>query len=191
MKQGEKTKKLILDASDELFYHHGYSNTSFSDVVNKTGLSKGNITYHFKNKQDILRAIIDNRISKIDSLIQTWENQSDNPKDRLISFCEMLIDEQDNLEKYGCPIGTLTSEFSKDQPELYEITLLMFQRLKEWLSIQFSILGLANEESEEKALELLSRVQGISVITHVFKNNHFLHIEINRLKDAIINGHFI
>ncbi|WP_415398527.1 TetR/AcrR family transcriptional regulator [Sulfurimonas sp. CS5] len=48
----------MLDAYNELFYKNGYASTSFSDIENITGLSKGNITYHFKNKQSILEGII-------------------------------------------------------------------------------------------------------------------------------------
>ncbi|WP_428738789.1 TetR/AcrR family transcriptional regulator [Sulfurimonas sp.] len=185
MKQGEKTKKLILDVSSELFYHKGYSSTSFGDIVEKTGLSKGNITYHFKNKEEILKGIVQNRLEGIQSSIQEWKKTSDDSKERLKMFCEMIVDEQENLEKYGCPLGTLTSEFSKHEPQLYAITLPLFQTFREWIAKEYVSLGSGKEEADEKAMSLLSKVQGVALITHVFKDKEFLVREIDSIKKEL------
>ncbi len=182
MKQGEKTKKNILNVSSELFYQKGYSSTSFGDIVDKTGLSKGNITYHFKNKQEILKGIVENRLEGINRSIQEWEQRVRNPKERLKLFCQMIIEEQENLEKYGCPLGTLTSEFSKHEPELYAITLPMFQTFREWIAKEYKILGFKAKEANEKAMSLLSKVQGVALITHVFKDRDFLVKEIEKIQ---------
>jgi len=179
MKHGNKTKQRILNEANKLFYHQGFNATSFSNIVDATGLSKGNITYHFKNKQEILNGIVEARLVDIDKLVIAWNNEFPSPVSRLVRFCEMLLDEQDNLKQYGCPMGTLTGEFSKNQPALYQITLPMFKR--------FQSLNFSYEQANENALELLSRVQGIAVITHVFKDEKFLNKEISKLKDEIIN----
>lgn len=184
MKQGESTRLHIINVANELFYQQGYSSTSFSDIVDRTGLSKGNITYHFKNKKTILEAIVNKRIADIYKLLKGWDEESNKPEKRLIRFCEMLINEQDNLKDYGCPMGTLTGEFSKNAPELYEITLPMFQCFRDWLNKQYMLLGYSSIDADEKAMELLSRVQGISVITHVFKDKKFLNREIEKLKNS-------
>jgi TetR/AcrR family transcriptional regulator, transcriptional repressor for nem operon len=178
MKQGDKTKKLILDTSSELFYHKGYGATSFGDIVQKTGLSKGNITYHFKG-------IISNRLEEIQSAIKSWEEQTSSPKERLKLFCQMIIDEQENLEKYGCPLGTLTSEFSKHEPELYQIALPMFETFKIWLAKEYQTLGNNKKQANEKAMSLLSKVQGVAMVTHVFKDRKFLIKEIENIKKEI------
>lgn len=185
MKQGDKTKKLILDTSMELFYHKGYSSTSFGDIVEKTALSKGNITYHFKNKQEILKGIVDNHLQNIDSAIQKWENQTSNPKKRLQLFCQMIIDQSGELEKYGCPLGTLTSEFSKHEPELYKITLPMFQKYRNWIAKEYQNAGIDKKQADEKAMSLLSKVQGVAMVTHVFKDKEFLQKEIDKIKKEI------
>jgi TetR/AcrR family transcriptional regulator, transcriptional repressor for nem operon len=185
MKQGDKTKKLILDTSSELFYHKGYGATSFGDIVQKTGLSKGNITYHFKNKQEILKGIISNRLEEIQSAIKSWEEQTSSPKERLKLFCQMIIDEQENLEKYGCPLGTLTSEFSKHEPELYQIALPMFETFREWIAKEYQSLGFDESQADEKAMSLLSKVQGVAMVTHVFKDRKFLIKEIENIKKEI------
>lgn len=185
MNQGEKTKLRILDAANELFYHQGYSSTAISDIVDKTGLSKGNITYHFKSKDNILAGIIELRLDAIKTLLSGWEAIYADPVDRLVQFCDMLIHESRDLKHYGCPMGTLTSELSKKEPELYELSLPMFEYYKAWLVQQLLLLKQSKKRANEKALELLARVQGIALITHVFKDEDFLKKEIKKLKLSI------
>ena len=183
MKQGEKTKQFILDESNKLFYMNGYASTSFSDIVEKTGLSKGNITYHFKNKQIILEGIIAKRKVEIKALFQAWEEQSSKPQERLLLFCDMIVSEKENIESFGCPMGTLTAEFSKNEPELYTITLPMFELYRTWLKEQFSLLEVSNVDDE--AMSLLSRVQGVAMLTHAFKDRSFLSREMMKIKKNI------
>ena len=187
MKHGDKTKLRILNEANTLFYQQGYNVTSISNIVDATGLSKGNITYHFKNKQEILNGIIKTRLTDIDNLIIAWNEKISSPVSRLIRFCEILLNEQDNLEQYGCPMGTLTGEFAKNQPDLYQITLPLFKRFQTWLVEQFILLSFSSEQAHENALELLSRAQGIAVITHAFKDKKFLNNQISKLKDDIQN----
>ena len=134
MKQGEKTKEHILNESNKLFYINGYSSTSFSDIQKATGLSKGNITYHFKNKQFILEEIIKKRVQNIKETFTKWELKTQNPKERLSLFCDMIMQEQESIKSYGCPMGTLTAEFSKNEPTLYAIVLPLFEHYKKWIT---------------------------------------------------------
>jgi len=185
MKQGEKTKLYILEQSNQLFYANGYGSTSFTDIMNATGMSKGNITYHFKNKQAILEGIIKMRLVQIESSFQVWEAQSDKPIERLRFFCEMIIAEQDNIEAFGCPMGTLTAEFSKNEPTLYAIVLPMFQSYRAWLGKQFISLGLEKEAADERAMSLLGKVQGVAMLSHAFKDKKFLVSEIEKIKEEL------
>ncbi len=185
MQQGNKTRQRILQEANKLFYQQGFQATSIAHIVAATGLSKGNITYHFKSKQDILEGIIQNRIEDIDNLLRQWEQETDRPLERLMYFCNMLIHEQDNLASYGCPMGTLTAEFSKNQPQLYQMALPMFELFKQWLEKQFLLLEPGTQTAAEDAMLLLSRVQGIAVITHVFKDKDFLTHAVRHLQSEI------
>lgn len=189
MRQGDKTKLLILDIANKLFYQQGFNATSIGHIVNATGLSKGNITYHFKNKQTILEGIVEKRLAEIDTLLASWDDSSSSPLHSLMQFCDMLLNEQENLAHYGCPMGTLTGELSKNQPSLYQITFPMFKRFQVWLVKQFILLNCSIEQAHENAMELLSRVQGISVVTHTFKDKEFLDKAIKNLKNEIGKKH--
>ncbi|MEP0479738.1 MAG: TetR family transcriptional regulator, partial [Nonlabens sp.] len=53
MRDPEHTKATILKESANLFNAQGYKATSLSDITTATGLTKGAIYKHFKNKEDL------------------------------------------------------------------------------------------------------------------------------------------
>lgn len=185
MKQGDRTQLRILEAADQLFYRRGYHHTSISDIVIETGLSKGNITYHFKSKQDILNGIIQRRLAQYKEMLNSWEEETSSPQKRLIRFCEMLINEQTNLENFGCPIGTLTSEFAKNDHDLYQQALPQFEIFKAWLSEQYQQMGFKQKTANQKAMHLLAKAEGIAMLTHIFRDRTFLEREVKQLKEQI------
>ena len=46
--KGENNRTRIIEAADQLFYKHGYNQTSFSDIADITGIPRGNFYYYFK-----------------------------------------------------------------------------------------------------------------------------------------------
>lgn len=58
VKEAEERKNEILDVASDLFVSKGYDSTSMNDIIEKVGIAKGTLYYHFKSKEDILDAII-------------------------------------------------------------------------------------------------------------------------------------
>lgn len=59
VKEAEERKTEILDVASDLFGSKGYDGTSMNDIIEKIGIAKGTLYYHFKSKEDILDAIIE------------------------------------------------------------------------------------------------------------------------------------
>jgi TetR/AcrR family transcriptional repressor of nem operon len=57
--KGELTRHKIIEKSMQLFSVKGYFNTSIADIVKATGLTKGGLYGHFRNKQEIWYAVYD------------------------------------------------------------------------------------------------------------------------------------
>ena len=51
-KESISKRDIILNESFRLFLKKGYAAVSFSDLVEATGISRGNMFHHFKNKED-------------------------------------------------------------------------------------------------------------------------------------------
>lgn len=86
VKEAEERKNEILDAAEELFVTKGYDGTSTGDILDKVGIARGTLYYHFKSKEDILDALIE-RISA--SMIREAKKEAGNKKlsvpDRIVS----------------------------------------------------------------------------------------------------------
>ncbi|MCF8050125.1 MAG: TetR/AcrR family transcriptional regulator [Desulfobacterales bacterium] len=53
-------KELILETATILFAEHGFNETSVAHLANLTQSAEGTIFYHFKNKNDLFLAILEN-----------------------------------------------------------------------------------------------------------------------------------
>ena len=62
-----KTRQKIISTATRLFNNNGYNTINLFELSNKLGISRGNLTYHFKDKESLLRAISDEMWSKIEN----------------------------------------------------------------------------------------------------------------------------
>jgi TetR/AcrR family transcriptional regulator len=53
------SREALLDAALELFLQHGFAATRVEDVACRAGVSKGSVYLHFKNKNELFQAVID------------------------------------------------------------------------------------------------------------------------------------
>lgn len=59
VKEADERRNEILDAADELFAQKGFDGTSTNDILEKVGIARGTLYYHFKSKEEILDSLIE------------------------------------------------------------------------------------------------------------------------------------
>lgn len=182
--KGEQTRQEIVAAAKRLFYRRGYTNTSFSDIVAVTGVQRGNIYHYFKTKDDILAAVIEQRLVEIEAALRSWGQETARPKDRLHRFVQMVAANRGELAQYGCPIGTLSAELGKESCNLRDASRRLFDLFRDWLTEQFRQLG-KSKQARSLALHLLGRSEGISMIGHVYADPALITAEIKTLQKWI------
>ena len=64
-RKGQISRERIIDAANRLVYEKGFNQTSFADVANEVGITKGNLHYHFKSKDELFESIILSRLEMI------------------------------------------------------------------------------------------------------------------------------
>jgi len=181
--KGENNRQLIVKAADQLFYTRGYHQTSFRDISDATGIPRGNFYYYFKTKDDILNAVVESRLEIYDEIMKACEQKSSEPRQRLICFSEILTSFEDNIIVSGCPVGTLCSELAKDEEDLQEVSRAVFAMMRDWLSKQFAALNCA--DADNKAMDMLARMQGVTVMASAFADRNFIHRSLSELQDWI------
>lgn len=65
VKEAAERRNEILDVAERLFCTNGYDNTSTNDILAEIGIARGTLYYYFKNKEDILDAMIDRILDEI------------------------------------------------------------------------------------------------------------------------------
>jgi len=162
-----------------LSYQQGFRKTTLADIAEKAGVPLGNVYYYFKTKDEIAHAIIDERLSQFYALRAKLESMA-SPKDRLLAFAQMTMNNRQQLAKGGCEMGTLCSELQKEPGELaIEAGRLLSEPLG-WLTAQFRALGKA--PAEGLALHLLSALQGVSVLANALHDPAVVAAETAYLK---------
>ncbi len=85
---GEQSRERILDAANEIASERGYEGTSIGLVSKKCGLPASSIYWHFKDKDDLLAAVIDRSFA---TWLQAWKLPSDGePRERVIGLATQL-----------------------------------------------------------------------------------------------------
>ena len=96
---GELSRERILDAATEIAAERGYEGTSIALVSKKCGLPASSIYWHFKDKDDLIAAVIDRSFG---TWLSAWQVPEDGaPQERAASVAvqvaKALMDSSDFL----------------------------------------------------------------------------------------------
>ena len=87
------TKREIFNACAELFAERGFASVSTKDIAEKVGIQQASIYSHYKSKDDILNALLDYYLERMEGFYEkfrvTGENLPENP--RLEDLLENLM----------------------------------------------------------------------------------------------------
>lgn len=76
--EAEKTRNSILKAAIKVFNKKGFTATKLDDIAKKANVTRGAIYWHFKNKEDLIKALCNENKSKamaiINSILETEPN---------------------------------------------------------------------------------------------------------------------
>jgi AcrR family transcriptional regulator len=179
--KGEQTRTEIVEAARNLFYRKGYHHTSFTDIVEEAGVVRGNVYHYFKTKDDLLGAVIAQHLAGYKAMLDTWAKEKTTPLKRLKCFTHMLIVESNSLSQFGCPVGTLGAELGKDSSSKPNPARALLDLFKDWLTCQFFLMGFGGD-AEKMGMHLLGRAQGISLLTHVYRDPVWLADEVKQME---------
>jgi AcrR family transcriptional regulator len=65
-----QTKANILSKAVELFNEHGTGAVSMNALAESLGISAGNLQYHYRNKEEMIRAILETMFAEFDSIYE-------------------------------------------------------------------------------------------------------------------------
>lgn len=113
MNKAETTRLSILEKAFQLIYEKGYQTTSIDDILAKTQVTKGAFYYHFKNKDEMGIAIVNDLMKPAltNSFSQLQKNPD--PLDGIYQLMHHLLLKNEFLKvSHGCPAANLTHEMT-------------------------------------------------------------------------------
>lgn len=134
MKKAEATRSMILQKSFELIYHKGYRATSIDEIIATTEVTKGAFYYHFKNKEEMGLAII-NEILKptlSNSFVEPLMSDED-PVETIYNLMDHLLLRNEFLRlEFGCPASNLSQEMA---PWHTEFSKALDELTRQWIDV--------------------------------------------------------
>lgn len=128
------TKQKILDASLQLFNENGISNVRLQQIADETGISVGNLAYHFNNKEAITESLIQNVIHAIQDLLTKYGKYE--PLNDLDFFFKEFYRLSAQYRFFNFDI----LEIKRNFPSSYELLQPLFNKIKIQLERRFEIL---------------------------------------------------
>ena len=114
-----KTRQLVLERSAGIFNTKGFAGTSLHDITQATGMTKGAIYAHFRDKEDVALQAFDYVVQKLFGLLEGQIKAGKTAPEKLrniLSFYQSYIAE--SPIKGGCPILNTSIDADDTHPAL-------------------------------------------------------------------------
>ncbi|KDN54606.1 TetR/AcrR family transcriptional regulator [Flavobacterium seoulense] len=194
MSKAANTRLTILHKAFELIYTKGYQTTSIDEIIATTKVTKGAFYYHFKTKDEMGIAIIEEILkpTMMKHFIEPIE-KSQNPIDDFYNMISYLLMDDPFLQvKYGCPVGNLTQEMS---PWNNNFTEALRELVSQWKLTIIKAIEKGQEEglirrdviAEQVALFILSGYWGIRNFGKLQNNNSVYVVYLQGFKKYLNN----
>jgi AcrR family transcriptional regulator len=192
MSKAANTRLTILQKAFELIYSKGYQTTSIDDIIATTQVTKGAFYYHFKTKDEMGVAIIEEILkpTMLESFIKPVEDSA-NPIEDFYNMISYLLLEDPFLQvKYGCPVGNLMQEMT---PWNNEFSKVLAELVDQWkITIEKAVvnaqkLGLIRKDvnGEQVAYFVMSGYWGIRNFGKLQDNNSCYLVYLKEFKNYL------
>lgn len=131
-----ETKSFVFLEAFKLFSKKPYDQVTYSDLEQATGLSRGAILYHIKNKKNLFATVISEFILKKDSIPELSFENGDSLKCFIKRFIDNCRLEKKKLKKNG--IDNINLSMLNLSSQAFYYCPVMAERYSEWMRGQLS-----------------------------------------------------
>lgn len=98
--KGGKTKARVLETATQLINERGFCSTSINDIIQATGVKKGNLYFHFPSKEELGLAILEEASREFAAFLSR-SLQGERPLDRLSNFLDAVFEKHRSAQFVG------------------------------------------------------------------------------------------
>lgn len=172
--KGEITRAKVIETARTLINAKGFSNTSINDIIQATGVKKGNLYFHFSGKEELGLAILQEAKREF-FLFLSDSFQGQRPLERLGSFFDAVFTKHKEMNFVGgCLFGNTALEMSDKNCRFSHCIHEVFS---EWTALIAGLLTEAREAGELKlkispellAKHIVAAIEGGIMLSRVSK----------------------
>jgi len=143
LSKGERTRQKLLDLAYDSLIRKGFAATSIEELVEAAGITKSGFFYHFKDKRDLARQLIERNADEdaafLDGMMRRARELSDDPLHSFLIFLKLYAEAMEELVDLhpGCFVATVSFQdlaFDHEMRRMNSATVLAWRaRFISWL----------------------------------------------------------
>ena len=106
-----KTRDKLVDVARQLFARIGYDKTTMNDIAQASNKGRRTLYTYFKNKDDVLLAVIESEMDQLDKILLDLVEQDMPANEKLVAF---LYTRLDAMKMIVARNGTIRAAFFRD-----------------------------------------------------------------------------
>ena len=90
--RSQATRSALVEVARRVFTERGFAETSTEEIVREAGVTRGALYHHFKDKQDLFRAVLEDIEVRLTERCTHAVSREKNLKDGLLAGCNEFLD---------------------------------------------------------------------------------------------------
>lgn len=191
MTKGEETREMILEQASQLFSRRGYAGASLSTIMEATGLEKGGIYNHFKNKDQLALEAFDYAfgvlVKRFDASLEGVYTAPERLLALVYAFGGLV---SDPFFRGGCPVLNTAVDSDDTHPALM---LRARGAMDKWYGLVGEIVteGLntgqlgSSADASMVATVLIGSLEGAVMLTKLYHDGSYMQRTVEHLAQYI------
>ncbi|RIV31640.1 TetR/AcrR family transcriptional regulator [Flagellimonas lutimaris] len=189
MNKAQQTRKYILETAFSLVYENGFQSTSIDKIIAETNVTKGAFYYHFKNKEEMGMAIINEilTVSINENLVKPLANHGQKAEVIYQTIKNFMLSISDRQLRLGCPTNNMIQEMAPLNTTFARALLSIIENWKQKLS-EAIIEGQKdgsispNQDAVVLAAFIISSYEGARTLGKLYKSFEYYNFYLKQLK---------
>ncbi|MEI7575566.1 MAG: TetR/AcrR family transcriptional regulator [Armatimonadota bacterium] len=153
------TRQHILDTARHVFASQGFGKTSLDQIATEAGVSKMTIFYHFKNKEELVVAALEESHAECMNGVQGEAVNREKDTKQLIGAIFEVLEERLSRHELNDIYMRAVAEFGKDDSQIGEAIHRHFEDIEETLKSLVAVSG--NGDPEVVVPQLMLILMGL------------------------------
>lgn len=193
LSKAEKTRQLIISEAAVLFNQKGYEGTSMKDIMDATGMSKGALYGHFKDKEQIAVVAFQ---QAVETVLRQVGKRTQARKSVLAKFREVVFFYKERIlnppVEGGCPIQNSSVDADESRPILRKEVIRAMDAWQERI-VRTLQKGMASGEvrididAREFAINFIGTLEGGIMMAQLYRDVRYFDTIARQLMAMVEN----